>query len=238
MEKFPTQRSNIIARLLEMFGQIRNGRVLRGALWIIGEYTGDLESMTLALEEIRKSLGEIPLLESEQAFKELNSNTEEVSSPLAVSQEKKRVLADGTYATESAFLHSTSNNSPTIGNQKPNLRSLLLGGDYFLGSVLATTLVKIAFRFADISSDALKVHSIKSEAMLIMTSIIRVGKSEYANASIDEDSLDRILLCLRALSIHDETAKAVFLKQCRDAFTVIASETEVFYSFFNIYLVV
>jgi coatomer subunit beta len=38
VEKFPNLRKSITEKLLETFGQIRSGKVFRGALWIVGEY--------------------------------------------------------------------------------------------------------------------------------------------------------------------------------------------------------
>ena len=38
MEKFPDLREPMISRLLETFSEIKSGRVLRGVLWIVGEF--------------------------------------------------------------------------------------------------------------------------------------------------------------------------------------------------------
>lgn len=38
VEKFPDLRSSIIKKLLQTFGDIKSGKVFRGALWIVGEY--------------------------------------------------------------------------------------------------------------------------------------------------------------------------------------------------------
>lgn len=38
VEKFPALRSPIIERLMSTLGEVRAGKVYRGALWIVGEY--------------------------------------------------------------------------------------------------------------------------------------------------------------------------------------------------------
>ena len=38
VERFPDIRSSIVERLLAAFGDIKSGKVFRGALWIVGEY--------------------------------------------------------------------------------------------------------------------------------------------------------------------------------------------------------
>jgi coatomer subunit beta len=75
-------RKSITEKLLETFGQIRSGKVFRGALWIVGEYVTELEGACYfvctefvvmlvsdiqdTIQEIRKVIGEIPILASEQ----------------------------------------------------------------------------------------------------------------------------------------------------------------------------
>ncbi|KAJ3177707.1 coatomer subunit beta, partial [Irineochytrium annulatum] len=70
MEKFPKLRQSIIDRLLESFMELRTGRVFRGALWIIGEYTLDIAAIESAMKQIKAALGEIPILASEQRLLE------------------------------------------------------------------------------------------------------------------------------------------------------------------------
>jgi len=46
--------------------EMKTGRVFRGALWIIGEYCLTVEDIEAAMKEIRRTLGDLPLLASEQ----------------------------------------------------------------------------------------------------------------------------------------------------------------------------
>ena len=43
VEKFPELRKGIVEKLRETFGDIKSGKVFRGALWIVGEYADDEE---------------------------------------------------------------------------------------------------------------------------------------------------------------------------------------------------
>lgn len=64
--------------------------------------------------------------------------------------------------------------------------------------------------------------------MLIMTSIIRLGKSDIPTSKIDEDSLDRVLVCLRVLSTPDDKfIKDIFLVDCRNAYSQLIQADEV-----------
>ncbi|KAI9208285.1 adaptin N terminal region-domain-containing protein [Polychytrium aggregatum] len=228
IEKFPGLRQSIVTRLLDSFTDMKTGRVFRGALWIIGEYALDGPAIDRAFEQIRAGLGELPILASEQRLlEEDEADSGEAKGETPSSQApaaSRRVLADGTYATESAFTSRDTQSKADArkSSAKPPLRGLLLNGDYFLGAVLSSSLVKLVLRYAELSQDFLKTNSLRSEAMLIMTSIIRVGRSEFSSSPIDEDSNERIISCLRVLSAtpgSEGILKDVFLQDCRRAFT-------------------
>ncbi|KAJ3020287.1 coatomer subunit beta [Thoreauomyces humboldtii] len=228
MEKFPHLRESIVDRLLQTFMDMKTGRVFRGALWIIGEYALTGPAIEESMAQIRQTLGEIPLLGSEQRLREESQTdagpTAEIAakSPTSTAPANaRRILADGTYATESAFSTKSDMVGKSTTAAKPPLRSLLLNGDYFLGAVLSTALTKMVMRHAEIGSDETKSNTLRSEAMLIMTSVVRLGRSEFPSSPIDEDSLERVLTCLRTLSSlpEDELMRQIFLVDCRTAFT-------------------
>jgi hypothetical protein len=51
-------------------------------------------------------------------------------------------------------------------------------GDFFLGTSLATTLTKLAIRYAAFDGiEGKKVNRFCAEAMLVMASVLRLGKS-------------------------------------------------------------
>lgn len=245
VEKFPDLRSSIVDKLLRTFTDIKSGKVFRGALWIVGEYCASIEDIKEAMQQIRKVVGEVPILAAEERL--LESSTAETdgatkeeadaassSSALdgaakASSSAANRVRADGTYATETAF-SSEANQAARLeavkNASKPPLRSLLLLGDFYTGTVLASTLTKLVLRFAELSSDADAKNSMRAESMLIMTSIVRVGESKFTASPIDEDSTERIMACVETLasSIQDAEpesaeAKEVFLHDTKAAYT-------------------
>ncbi|RPA94465.1 Coatomer, beta subunit [Choiromyces venosus 120613-1] len=235
VEKFPALRSSIIERLMGTLGEVRAGKVYRGALWIVGEYCVEQKDIREVWKRIRASLGEIPILASEQRLLDEQpegdaEQTEGGSKPAAPSG-SRRVLADGTYATESALTSESASAAKleaVKAAQKPPLRSLILDGDFFLASVLSSTLTKLVMRHSEISSDAARTNALKAEAMLIMISIIRVGQSEFVKAKIDEDSMDRIMSCVRSLA-EFETKKEieeVFLEDTRKAFRAMVAAEE------------
>ena len=117
VEKFPDLRSSIVDKLLRTFTEIKSGKVFRGALWIVGEYCASIEDIKEAMQQIRKVVGEVPILAAEERLLDSSpveadgarDGTDEASSSSALGAAKaassaaKRVRADGTYATETAF---------------------------------------------------------------------------------------------------------------------------------------
>ena len=67
------------------------------------------------------------------------------AAPVVTGSRRPAVLADGTYATQAAVVEQPST-SLSAATAVPNLRALLLGGDFFIGGVLAGTLTKLMLR--------------------------------------------------------------------------------------------
>ncbi|KAG9519878.1 Coatomer, beta subunit [Aureobasidium sp. EXF-12298] len=229
VEKFPKLRATIVGRLVSTLSEVRAGKVYRGSLWIIGEYSLEANDIREAWKHIRASLGEIPILASEQRLLEEqpdgepNLNDQINGNAKAAPSGSRKVLADGTYATESALTSQSAVKAKleaVKAAQKPPLRQLILDGDYYLASVLASTLTKLVMRHSEISDDQARTNALRAEAMLIMISIIRVGQSQFVKHPIDEDSIDRIMSCVRSLAefAQKRELENAFLEDTRKAF--------------------
>ena len=238
VEKFPKLRSSIVERLVSTLSEVRAGKVYRGALWIVGEYSLEANDIREAWKRIRASLGEIPIVASEQRLLEedpddksqLKEQVNGHAKPSAPTGSRK-VLADGTYATESALTSDSSAKAKleaVKAAQKPPLRQLILDGDYYLATVLSSTLTKLVMRHSEISRETERTNALRAEAMLIMISIIRVGQSHFVKAPIDEDSVDRIMSCVRSLAefAQKKDLETVFLEDTRKAFRAMVQVEE------------
>merc|ERR1712073_40498 len=78
------------------------------------------------------------------------------------------VLDDGTYSQQTTVINPAE---PAVEAKPiPSLRSCLLKGDYFLASVVASTITKLCLRLEQLSGpNDQDTHIRKAEAMLIMT---------------------------------------------------------------------
>ncbi|KAG8712741.1 coatomer subunit beta [Ceratobasidium sp. 423] len=215
----------------------KSGKVFRGGLWIVGEYCADASEIEPVFEKIREVLGEIPILAAEQRLldaaaavageDEADKDKKEASKASA-----PRVLADGTYATETAYSNTGASRLEAVKNaNKPPLRALVLGGDFYTGSVLASTLTKLVLRYGEQEGvDAKKANSLRAEAMLIMTSLIRVGQSQFVTVPIDEDSQERIMNCVQTLASAELSkntrVREMFLKDTKAAYAKMVAHEE------------
>ena len=217
-------RPGIVKRLLDCFYSVRSARVAGTCLWIIGEYSLLPTQVVDAFATLTESLGATPF------YKKINANehpdTQDEATNFSSPPKKKtqtgrpQVLADGSYATQTAVVEVVANGL-NGGAGAPNLRALVLGGDFFLGSVVATTLTKLALRFLSVATTQAEAHRLRADVMLYIVCLLRLGKSHTLPTPIDEDSADRLSLCLKTLaapSSLDPAVADVWLKGCRDAF--------------------
>ena len=136
-------REGIMQRLLDCFYQIRSSRVCACALWIIGEYSTDLPTIEASLAVLKASLGAVPFYTREQEEERaMDGKAEATAATASTGSKRPTVLADGTYATQVSASEATAAGGAAV----PNLRAVLLTGDFFLGSVVATSLTKLVLR--------------------------------------------------------------------------------------------
>ena len=185
VEKFPHLRQTICDKLIQTLGEIKSGKVFRGVLWILGEYVEGVSDIQSTILEIRKVLGEIPILASEQRLLDEASGGDDGDGEDGKKDDKPKegggrpkVLADGTYATETAYTSTTTARLEAVkAAAKPPLRSecavyeireaiywiFLMTSTHsrwwFLHghAVLATALTKLVLRYDELA-EAILLH--------------------------------------------------------------------------------
>lgn len=220
IQKFPALRSLIVERLIEAFPQMKSIKVHRAALWILGEYAGSNKEIRDIFEVLLASVGDLPILEHEQRL--LNGGGEavegeegekEAAAAKGKSQSTTLVTSDGTYATQSAF-----SVAPVAHKEKrPPLRQYFMDGDFFIGTTLAATLTKLTLKYDASVDDTVSCNKLATQAMLVMGSVLHLGRSGLPEKKLTNDDADRIYLCLRTLSEQSEEIVAVFKEECRAA---------------------
>ncbi|KAH8416769.1 hypothetical protein KR222_003700, partial [Zaprionus bogoriensis] len=224
IQKFPALRALIIKHLIEAFPQIKSSQIHRAAVWILGEYVEGPQILEV-VAAIQQTLGEIPMVDAEQRRLAGDQSDEQQqqqgsaaggdasTNNTTTSNSSNKVTSDGTYATQSAY-----SLAPVAKKEKrPPLRQYLMDGDFFIGAALSATLTKLALRYAELQPDASSQVRLTTQVMLIMSSILHLGKSGFPSKPITYDDSDRIMICLRTLSERTPEAVAVFMHDCRDA---------------------
>jgi len=225
METNAKLRDDILQHLMNTFYQIRSSRVCTCALWITGEYATSMEQVEAAIEVIKSGMGPLPFY-GEDGSSEDEAKAGKSTEPLP-SVVRPAVLSDGTYATQAAVSEVPTTISSSM---VPNLRALLIGGDFFLGSVAASTYTKLLLRLRQLvkttgSMPATELNMACVDAMLYLAGILRLGESDKVPHPIDADSVDRIGQCLTLLgSPVDEEMLSAWLQGCRSSFAVMTEE--------------
>lgn len=192
------KRSPVVLALISQLSSIRGARAYLAALWVLGEFAADETEIDAAWLALREAVGSVPL------------STERANEPTHVST-KPKVLADGTYATESPLEAAAAAEREAKRDDTHQLRKLLVNGDGFLACALAATLTKLVLRRLNLANNA-QSNRFKGEALLLMTSVLRVGKN------IDDDSFERIYSCINVLTSSSEEEQTAFLTAPHAAF--------------------
>ncbi|KAB1272608.1 Coatomer subunit beta [Camelus dromedarius] len=224
--RFPDMAANVIPVLMEFLSD-SNEAAAADVLEFVREAIQRFDNLRMLIVEKMlevfhaiksvKSLGEIPIVESEikKEAGELKPEEEITVGPV-----QKLVTEMGTYATQSAL----SSSRPTKKEEeRPPLRGFLLDGDFFVAASLATTLTKIALRYVALVQEKKKQNSFVAEAMLLMATILHLGKSSLPKKPITDDDVDRISLCLKVLSECSPLMNDIFNKECRQSLSHMLS---------------
>jgi len=221
VEVYTDLRQSITRKLLDSLGQVKSSKVYRGALWIIGEYTQSSEDIDNVFSTLREALGDLPLFSEDEEEEQKVEEKKEVKTTTSTGTTRPKVLADGTYATQSAVTETA-----TVKANIPQLRALMLGGDFFLGSVYCATLTKLALKALDQNLEQATKNLLISQVLLIMTSIVRLGQSKVPLNPIDSDSYERIVLCIRVLTELDPVLREILIEECHKSFSRLLHEQE------------
>jgi coatomer subunit beta len=216
LDRFPEMAPRTLDALLEDLGKGDKAEAAQALLWILGEFTGDLGGVQAIFGAVRAGLGELPLVAAEE---KAEANEAEDEAEVGATRTTTKVLADGTYVTE------TKTGTAPRRRALPNLKQMLLDGHFALGASLAMALTKLVLRLESGSLALVSepvLNGLKANVMLMGTSVIRLGLSRFPAAMIGQDAFDRIMLCIRVLSSPNEAGMAAaFTVACREAFEAL-----------------
>mmetsp|Transcript_3148 Transcript_3148/g.6339 ORF Transcript_3148/g.6339 Transcript_3148/m.6339 type:complete len:947 (+) Transcript_3148:277-3117(+) len=218
VETYPRLRELVVQKLIAYFSTIKVAKVFRVSMWILSQYCETQEEIEAALGAMRGSMGSLPFVDEETLQAAANT-------AVATATKAPAVLSDGTYASQSSVATGVS----LVGKDTPpSLRTLLLGGDFFVGAVAASSMTKLVMRLAAVSSAQPDlVHKYSAEVMGWICGIVRLGKSGVTPNRLDDDSQERLWLCLMMLNDPtNQTMAEIWNQKCRSAYSQLLVEKQ------------
>lgn len=214
---------SIMDKTMEMFPSIQGSRVLRIALWLMGEYCASPEEVARAFQVVKGALEPFPLVSAAAAAEE-TPTSEAASAPMATG--RTTVLADGTYATQAVPQAAAGSGGagPGVGGGGHKLRELILGGDYFLAVVVGSALAKLAVRSRQQVPVASIANAVVADVMSIIVQLLKAGKVGTADPKMDADSAERLSTLLVLLSSPTPEVSKLLLEDCRQSFSDMTAE--------------
>jgi coatomer subunit beta len=219
VESYPRLRELVVQKLVEYFSTIKVAKVFRVAMWILSEYAQTDAEFQSAMEAIQNSLGSLPFLDEETmkaAESTLNS---------AHSSKGPAVLSDGTYATQSS-MGGQSAGKGGKGEEAPSLRSLIIGGDFYVATVTASSLTKLVLRIAELEGERTeRVNKLVAHVMRYLCAMVKLGSLGVSGSKMDDDCTERLWLCLMLLSNPlDQQMKEIWIEKCRASYATLLVE--------------
>jgi len=199
---YPSLRNPILQRLAETITSINQSRVIRGCLWLFGEFCEDHDLIETVISSILSSLRPLPLVAEESAAKNkkdpsAGEKKEEKKQVPAKFTTKTVVLKDGTYGTQSVMESKPEDTNEELDdkkgeNKKTPLRGLLIGGDFLLSAMLGITMTRLCLKFQNLSEE------IKNEVLLILVNLFKIIRQHTCGGE-RSDSAVRLTQCIRTL---------------------------------------
>lgn len=235
-ETNPKLHNDVVERMMDTFPIIRTSRVGACVLWIIAEYCTSSDEIKTAFEMLQSSIGSLPLIGTQETA-DAAGGEEKVESPSAAASLPKArpaVLADGSYATQTAipgepYVPAAGLLEASILDaDSPNLRTMILSGDFFLGAVLSSCLTKMLLRLyknGDVSQADL--NKISAQMMLIVSNLMMVGESHKNMEGLhpmDDDSKDRMAACLYVMSNPASSEASIWIEGCKASFEAFLTD--------------
>jgi coatomer subunit beta len=203
-------RAPILEKLAEILGDVHQSQVLRVCLWLFGEYCEEADQINNVISKIIGNLKPLPLIaedpSAKDSKKEAGEKSGEKKAPAAAKFTTRTVvLKDGTYGTENVYEGGAADAAEAVSDKKDakktQLRTLLLGGDFLLSSMLSVSLTKLCLKTSSLSSE------LRNEVFFVLANLYKIVRV-HACGGEQSGSAVRIAQCVRTLAADGGKALA------------------------------
>ena len=236
LHAYPDMRPDILTQLTEILPTIPSPGVAEIVLWVLGEYCEDNATILSAFKAIESSVGPLPLSRTTRAAAvadvaaageggEEDADDEDADAAAAPAASGPVVLADGSYASQTATAAEAGSTADDEVPSEEMFRRLLLSGNHFLSTALSIALTKLSLRVAaelGDAHDASKMMTVR--ALVIICGCLEFGRSCHKEKSLSipnmsQDHQERLLACINVLLDPSATAlRKLFLTSSREVF--------------------
>jgi len=192
----------ILKNLTDNFSNINSTRVFRTVLWILGDYSESKDQLYNSFTSIKDGI----LYNSKKK--------EKVENEIVINK-------DGTYGSQIKELKSSQ-----IETDQKTLRELIISGNFYLSSVVSTTLTKIGIKVITLDDfEKEEKNKIIGEILQLICTVIKISPNND-NLQMDRDTIDKISLCIKLLTNYNDFTNNIFLKETKIAFSKILQDNE------------
>lgn len=174
-------------RLRDVIGSVRHGKVLRIVVACLSEFSSDSSALKASLDATFAMIGPLPLQVAEST-----------DSKPGVSNDRPKVLADGSYASQSSISGVEATSS--AANRHPLVVSLLQG-DYSIGVSIASSLSKLLVSYKGSGCDQAEVSRLCVNLILLCSSVMRLTNVD-GSKGMDSDSLEKLCSIMSVARCH------------------------------------
>ena len=197
-EKSVTITKEMINKIIQSFEDIDTYEIMQICIWVLSNYSNDLETLKKVFDLIMKNLGDLNFEYSSNdlIMKEEEKNSNENNQKRTIT--KTVILDDGTYGTVTQVVDAKE-----INKNKENkyLRKFLLESNFYFSANLVSALTNIIFKMKKYEDfDKYKIYFYNT--VNIICSILKMNSDKIFK---DPDNINHIQTCLKLLLSNDDS---------------------------------
>mmetsp|Transcript_68866 Transcript_68866/g.222588 ORF Transcript_68866/g.222588 Transcript_68866/m.222588 type:complete len:1017 (-) Transcript_68866:232-3282(-) len=199
---YPELRVPILERLAETVSDVQQSCVLRGCLWLFGEYCEESQLVAPVLASLLQCLRPLPLVAEESGTgkdkKDASGEASKEKKPTpAKFTTRTVVLSDGTYGTENVYESKPEEEGEkaadsAVDAKKSPMRTLLLGGDFLLSTMVGVCMTRLCLKSQNVGP------AMKNEVLLAIVNLFKLVRQHQCGGE-RSDSAVRLTQCVRML---------------------------------------
>jgi coatomer subunit beta len=189
-------KDQILEKLHDVLTDVTHSRVVRGCLWLLGEFATEPDMIANVAETIVNAMEPLPLRAEKAADKPAEGEGDGKKDAPAPAKVTTRtiVLADGTYGTEEVSEQTGGEEVQEANKKTSPWRDSIIAGDFLLGTVAAFSVTKLLLKLkGDVGP------KLMNRTLLFIASLIQFVKSHQMGGEVS-DSVPRLLSCVKALT--------------------------------------